>query len=208
MARQLPLFACVLLWMPRPTDAQAIEGLVGRSWSAYHKLGSPVVAGAELQSFRVVGLYLRFGMRRAWDHTTVAGVTCDTGFPTYEGCVDEPVRTDLTMTSQWFGVGYELIRGVTSFEFSLRRTRHQLAADVHGLNTGRSDLEWIPSDTIETWGFDLGVGRSLWFAKHMRVKLVCSIDPTDIKGCATGVGTPFCGGGTVHMVSVGIALGT
>lgn len=198
----------VLLWLPGTLVAQTLVGSVGFGRSAYDRLGSPVVAGAELRSLQVAGVHLRFGARRAWDHVSVDGRTCDIGWPYFEGCQDEAVRTDITMTSKWFGLGYGLRRGANSLEVGIRRTRHQLDGEARGVDTGRPDAQFIPGDPIDRWGFDVSVGRLLGRSRHFGWRLTYSFDPTDFHGCATDVGTPFCGGATVHVLSLGFGFGT
>ena len=198
--------AALLMWAPDALAAQALIGTVGFGGSGYETLGSPIVVGAEIRSPSLAGVYLRIGARRTWDRSTADGMTCDLGWPVYEGCRNERVRTDLTMHSRWYGLGYQLVHGVHSFECGIRRVRHELDPEVRGLRTGRSDLNWIPTDPIERWGFDVGVSRFLGSSRHWGLKLVYSVDPTDFQGCATDVGTPYCGGATIHTVSVGLAL--
>lgn len=204
-----PLLAVVLLLaVPTAAAPQAISGFVGRAWSGYERMPSPLVGGAELRSFQVAGFSLRFGLRRGWDHVTRTGTTCEGGWPSYGSCVDEPIRTSITMTTKWLGLGYRYLRDANFVDLEVRRTEQTLDGRVRGLDTGRSVPDLIPTGPYRRWGVDISVGRLILGSKNLAWKVGYSFDPTSFRACGTDVGTPFCGtSSAVQALSVGLEFG-
>ena len=200
--------ATALLLVPFGTAAQEVTLSGGLGDSGFDALDRPGVVSVEVgvpvfRFFRVVG-----GWRRVSETGREGGTTCDSYWPGFEGCLQEPVETEARLTQWQFGLRAGLpLHPWVELHAGVARVRSRLDGSSEGVGTGRSAGDYFPEDEA-VWDTALAAeartGRMM--GGHFRLRLLVQSHELDLQGCVTDVGTPFCGSERLTTVELGVVL--
>lgn len=192
-----------------PAAGQEIGVSLGRGSSDFLEFGRPmsVAAHAQLAFPLWPVLRLRAGYRWSRDEDRRAGTTCDSYWPAFEGCSEEPI-VSTTRLRQW-DAGLTLAHGVgdhLELRGGILRVHSTLKGRSVGAESGRSAGNVYPNGSV--WSTAL-VGEVAW--KHVLGGWIGAVgrirhERLDFRGCVMDAGAPFCGEEALLTFEVGLAV--
>ncbi|MGD2071122.1 MAG: hypothetical protein PVI57_20805 [Gemmatimonadota bacterium] len=180
--------------VPGAVRAQEITASAGVGHSGFESLGHPSVVSLEValplvSSLRLTGRWRRVDGGRRFD-----GTTCDAYWPIFEACREEAIETDADLDQWQVGLRVGLpATGRVRLHLGVARVRSRLRGSSRGVETGRSAGDYLPGEAVWHTALSLGVRTEPLASGLLQAGLRLQSQPLDLRGCATDVGTPFCG---------------
>lgn len=192
-----------------PCHAQEVGVLIGRGTSDFSEFASPtsIALQAHLPIRSLPFLHVAGAYRSSRDEDVLAGRVCDQYWPLYSGCLEEGIAYDTRLTQWEAGFGLRL-HATERIELraGLRAVWSRLEGSSVGAETGRSAGRFYPSGWTRSTALSAGVSWAPLSTRHLRVLGQFRSAILDMRGCATDVGTPFCGRNGVTTFELGIAV--